>query len=68
MNLPEITTLIPGRLKRRGTSEREEMELWLVAEIVMLHEQLIELQRAKAESQNQILVLREAYEYKDDNG
>ncbi len=37
-------------------------------EIVILSEQLFNLRQSKAESQNEILALREAYEYKNENG
>lgn len=49
-------------------TERKKVETRIVDEIVVLREQLFKLHRSKAESQNEILALREAYDYKDDNG
>lgn len=68
MNEPEIKILLPNRLKRGDMTERKKVETRIVDEIVVLREQLFKLHRSKAESQNEILALREAYDYKDDNG
>ena len=49
-----------SRLRKRDKDEKK-IETWLLDEIVVLHNQLIELRRIKAESQKKILALQEAY-------